>query len=155
MQKKVQELLADKRDAFLEYETHTNEILVSDPDAIEEHMRHRERLIKHIDILDKQLKELASQDQELYKALRCKGDRQALSDSLGAVYDSAQQVYAVVDRIFQAEPSALAHVQAQREILLQKIAEHNQSNDAIATKFYNDLHFEEQAEALGQLNQKA
>lgn len=151
----VIELLEEKTKAFLEYERATEDMLWAPIDNLEDDMQTRAGLIKSIDRLDKAIMEQCEGDSARLSALKCEGDRTKLSPECARIYDGAQSSLAVVVRIRELEPQVQDRMERERGELLQKISENNQSQGALASKFFDAAsHFEGEKNPPTQLDRK-
>lgn len=132
-------LLKEKREALAEFERHSEEMLRCDSAKLEEHVEARQRIIGRVGEIDRRIEERCVQAKEgetpLREALLNRGQRDALSDGLGRVYDEAQLNFAILNRLRSIDRQVLARMAAEREGLLRSIKEHNRGSDAQAAKF--------------------
>lgn len=134
------EMLAKKKDIFLQYEKDTEALLSCEVDEIEMHMKSRKKLSGEVDRIDAALDRLAADDAEnqtaVRQALKNHCGRNQIPAELRPVFDSAQQIFAVVHRIQQMESRTEERIKFEQGILLEKIKKLNRSTAAQASRFY-------------------
>lgn len=134
------EMLAKKKDIFLQYEKDTQALLSCEVDDIETYMKSRKRLSGEVDRIDAALDRLAADNAEnqtaIRRALKNHCGRNQIPAELRPVFDSSQQIFAVVHRIRQIELRAEERIKFEQGILLEKIKKLNRSTTAQASKFY-------------------
>ncbi len=134
------EMLARKKDIFLQYEKDTEALLSCEADEIEAHMKSRKRLSGEVDRIDAALDRLAADGAEnqtaVRQALKNHCGRSQIPAELRPVFDSAQQIFTVIHRIRRMESRAEERIKFEQDILLEKIKDLNRSTAAQASRFY-------------------
>lgn len=133
------QLLDEKAGYFNEYEDATEKLLAVDIDEIETQMNRRQMLITKIDYVDARLRETAQAMDELseaaWSAVRLQKAKSEIPENLWPVFERAQGVYAVANRIRLKEPLVIDRIEEELEGLSEKIKENNRSVSAKATRF--------------------
>ncbi len=133
------QLLEDKKALFHEYEDATEKLLTVDVDEMENQMNRRQKLIAQIDYIDARLRETAQGMNDLseaaWAAVRMQTAKAELSQELWPVYEKAQEMYAVANRIRLNEPLVMDRIEEELEHLSEKIRETNRSVSAKAARF--------------------
>ena len=133
-------LLEDKRQAFLTYEKETEALIVCDVETAQAHMNQRSLLIKEIDLIDKKIEGVlsSSADRELLgRAVKAKSLPAELTEEYLPIYEQAQLLFAVMNRVKMSEPQAANRLDQLKNELLNKIKENNKGTGAQVSKYYN------------------
>lgn len=132
-------LLSDKRDLFLEMEEVTSAMCLQQVEQIAESMDRRSRLIERIDLVDASLADLCAGRDWVRAAMQHTCDRDGLPQELGEVYDASMAVKAVVNRIVRNDDAVKAHLEFEKQRVLQKVEELNRSGTAVANQYYQSV----------------
>lgn len=133
------QLLDEKTELFREYEDATEKLLSVDVDEMENQMNRRQKLIVQIDYIDAKLQETAQGMDGLsdlaWRAVRLQAAKSDIPQELWPVFEKAQEMYAVANRIRINEPLAVDRIEEELEHLSEKIRETNRSVSAKAARF--------------------
>ncbi|MCI8622811.1 MAG: hypothetical protein HFG26_04030 [Provencibacterium sp.] len=138
-------LLEQKCGLFREYEEATHALLACELDEMETHVRKREQLAKAIDGIDRQIEALCGGSEEWMGAVRNCGNRGDLSAEMAQVYDSAQPVFQIINRIRREEPLVEKRMSRERDGLEAKIKDSNRSTAAQASRYFSGARGSESA----------
>lgn len=131
--------LEKKADCFREYDDATEKLLSVDVDEMENQMNRRQKLIAKIDYLDAKLREIAQKMDGLsdaaWDAVRLQKAKCDIPEELWPVFEKAQEVYAIANRVRLKEPLAVDRIEEELERLTEKIKENNRSVSAKAARF--------------------
>jgi len=140
--KNIEELcqhLEKKAELFREYDDATEKLLTVDVDGMEKQMKRRQSLISKIDYLDGQMREAARKMDGLsdaaWDAVRLQRAKCDIPEELWPVFEKAQEVYAIANRVRLKEPLAVDRIEEELERLTEKIKENNRSVSAKAARF--------------------
>lgn len=131
-------LQQQKIELFSQYEALTAQMLDALPQALAQGMAQREALRGRIDRADGQMGRLACQlpdGQLLLQALRLACARSQVPPAYLPFFDSAQEVFAIANRIRRLEGQLALHLTRQRAQVLEQIRAHNRSVGARAARF--------------------
>ncbi|WP_312643759.1 hypothetical protein [Hydrogenoanaerobacterium sp.] len=125
--KHIMDLLGQKKELFTEYERITNDMLTCSVEELEAFMSRRGELIKEIDAVVRQITEVCEQDDTgLYgQAVKNKCSRSELPEYLVCIFDFAQTIFAVMNRVANIEPQIMERLLQCRDELEQKIKSTN------------------------------
>ncbi len=138
-------LLKEKCGLFLQYEQETDALLACTLEEMQAHMKEREKLAGQIDGVDRQISEACGGSQEVMDAVYNRCDRGGLPEALAKIYDSAQPVFQIINRIRQAEPLAEMRMQREKDALEVKIKQSNRSSAAQASRYFSGARGSESA----------
>lgn len=130
-------LLEEKYRLFLKYEKETDALLLCELEELETHMKGRERLVAQIDGLNRQISEACGGAKEIMDAVYNRCDRGGLPEALAQIYDRAQAVFQIINRIQQSEPLAEMRLRRERDALEEKIRDSNRSSAAQASRYFS------------------
>ena len=136
----IEALLQEKKTAFLAYEQATDGLIMSNADTAPAFMQRRQELMDQISEIDDRIAALcfdADDGKLIALAVKNKCDRAQLPKEICPLFDLAQQIFAVINRIRQMEPQALDRMIIEKEALLAKIKDTNQGVGAKASRYYN------------------
>lgn len=153
------EMLAKKKEIFLQYEKDTDALLSCEIEEVEAHIKNREKLSEEVDRIDAALDRLAADSAEnqtvVRQALKNQCGRNQLPAALWPVFDSAQQIFSIMHRIQQIESRAEERIKFEQEILLEKIKKLNRSTAAQASKYHDTAGMSSQASYFPSAYKKA
>ncbi len=133
------QLLDEKAGCFHEYDDATEKLLTVHIDEIENQVNRRQRLIPKIDYLDARLHETAQSmdglSEAAWDAVRLQKAKSEIPEILWPVFEKAQEVYAIANRIRLKEPLVIDRIEEELEGLSEKIRENNRSVSAKAARF--------------------
>jgi hypothetical protein len=132
------QLLSQKRRLVLDFEATTQEMLSCPIEQIEALLSERGRLIMEADGTDDAIELLLDQSDRsgaLKDALSGRANRGALDTDLGAVYDAAAAVRAIISRILEAELQLTYRLESEQARLLDSIKDTNRGLSARAARF--------------------
>lgn len=136
------DLIAEKKRAFIEYENHTQSILSCELEEIEAHVQRRQELVEQVQEADRKLEELCRSNpidgSLMLQAIQNKCDRAELPPQQLCIFDAAQEVFSVINRILNIETQASDRIHREQDALLQKIRETNNGTPAQAAKYYRN-----------------
>lgn len=131
-------LLEEKRMLFEEYEIETRKMLNADEDGIEACMCRRIALTEEIDEVNGCIEEEQRRDADLADALHSRRQRDALPSAYLPVYDEAQAILGILQRIQRVEPDITQRMKLMRDGLAEKIRELNKGQAALTSRFAGD-----------------
>ena len=120
------------------YEEESEALLDCDIDEVAEHMNERDRIVKLVDVLTKEILKLCPQDTDEYKAFRNSCERSELSPELQQVFDLRQQFNTHMTRACSMDPDIIQRLKDTRDDIVSEIKENNSGQNANAAKFYTN-----------------
>jgi NTP pyrophosphatase (non-canonical NTP hydrolase) len=124
---------------LLEMETEVNNLFSCPPDEIEVS---NERITKYREIIDEVFEDIdavCAEDPDglLKKAVHPRTNRSDIPDELADVFEKRQEINAVAFRINDIIPMVEKRLRKSMEKTLEEIKQHNSSQSAQASKYYN------------------
>lgn len=144
-------LLEKKCGLFQQYEEETGTLVYCALEEMEAHMQERERLAAQIDGLDREIEAACGGSEEMLDAVHNRCDRGGLAQAPAKVYDCAQAVFQVINRIRQTEPLAEMRMCRERDALEEKIKDSNRSTAAQASRYFSGAGGSEAVSRSGRL----
>lgn len=129
-------LLEKKRQAFLAYEQEIDGIITGSTEEILEHGEAINRLVAKIDDINQRLHELCADNESLTAAVRSSGMQGDLPEEYQEIFEKSMAVRSVISRIQNMEDQVMDRLGQERDGLMEKIKQTNQSNEARASKYY-------------------
>lgn len=133
------ELVAEKEAYFREYDEATQRMLSCPADDMEIEVAKRQQLIAKIDGVDAGIAEKAAamgeQGEQAMAALKLKCDRSDLEELFWPLFDRAQSLFGIIDRIQRTEPQIVDRIEAELDALTEQIKANNRSMGAKVAKY--------------------
>ena len=131
----LKNLLLAKQELFLEVERITNEIFDVSLDSINPLLETRGKVIEQVIFIDDKIKVLIGGDEYLRSVLNCTCDMSDLSDELKELVEESLRAKAVANRIIKNEDSVRLRIENERDSMLDKIENLNQSSSTVAQSY--------------------
>lgn len=138
---KLNEFLLKKRELFTLYEIETRLMLDCNLNEIEDKLKRRSELIYLIDETEEKIKYLCQaedeEDELLYKATKNKCNREELPLAARSVFDRAQEIFSIINRVMIYETQVLSRMKENKEEIEKFIKE--SKNAPNIAKYFNSL----------------
>lgn len=120
------------------YEEHTLALLDCDTDEVPEHIDERDRIVKLVDVLTKEILKICPEGSPEYKAFRNSCSRDELSPKMQQIFDLRQQFNTHMTRAHSIDPDVITRIKSTRDDIVKEIKENNSGQNANAAKFYTN-----------------
>ncbi len=132
-------LLSQKQALFLEIEEITSHMSLQEVDALVESMERRGNLLNIIADLDIQLKESCATDNLLQQAINHECRKTDLPINLAPIYDLSLSIKGIIMRIGNNDETIRIHLDFEKERILSKIQQLNQSSGVVADRYHRSM----------------
>lgn len=135
---KICDLLNQKKDYILEFESDTQKILVCTYDELNKLVDKREVSIEKMKNIDLEIQEICGNSEKneiLNRILYGKISAEDIPQEFEEVYEKNMQIRAVASRIKESDIQAVNRIKIEQERALEKIKSMNQGSEAKAAKF--------------------
>ncbi len=133
----VLDMLAEKRETFLQLEEITGSLALQGADEIISSMKKRADLFETMRGLDKKISSEAADDRKLRDALNNACNRADVEENLEEIFDLSLKIKAIANRLIKNENLVLEHFDSEKKSILQEIEKLNRSGTAAANRYYN------------------
>ena len=131
-------LLDEIKSELLCFEQETIEIISCDTDSIEEHTENRVKITEKMDVVFKEIDRICIDmdgGAEIRKIIRNVSMFTTVEPRFEPVFFKAQGIFSILNRIKDSDVQAIGRINIEREVLLKKIREMNNGQEAKASKF--------------------
>lgn len=119
------------------YESKSKQLLESDIDSIAELVNDRGAIISRIDVLTGEILNLCEENSPEYHAFKNDCDRSSLPENIKQIFDLRQEFNSYAIRAHNMDPEIIEKISINRDKLLKKIKENNNSQTAKAAKYFS------------------
>ena len=120
------------------YEEESAALLDCDIDEVTEHINERDRIVKLVDVLTKEILKMCPKDSPEYNAFKNSCSRDELSPELQQDFDLRQQFNTHMTRAHSMDPDIISRLKSTRDGIVKEIKENNSGQNANAAKFYTN-----------------
>ena len=120
------------------YEEESLALLDCDIDDVTEHINERDRIVKLVDVLRREILKLCPKDSPEYKAFNNSCERRELTPELQQIFDLRQQFNTHMTRAHSMDPDIIQRLKDTRDVIVKEIKENNSGQNANAAKFYTN-----------------
>ena len=148
----IQQLLQEKLQLLLCFETETQKMLLCAPERLAEQVSERQKLIDRIDRIDERLKILCEESADgraLFVFLSGEGECKQLGDGVQALGGDIRSIRSILSRLKESDMQAHIRLRVEKEKILEQIKETNQGATAKAARFYSSIGVPDEFSRLG------
>ena len=118
------------------YEEETMALIDCDIDDVTKHIDERDRIVKLVDVLTKEILKLCPEGSHEYNAFRNSCSRSDLTPEIQQIFDLRQQFNVHKSRACSMDQEIIQRLKNTRDDIVAEIKENNSGQNANAAKFY-------------------